>query len=533
MIRRSSLVTVLGWFALVVILVPTIAFDLDYDQGIFQYFGWGILHGLWPYRDVWDTQLPAAMLLHAAAMAAFGSSAAGLRLLDFFWQLCTAGAFLRCGKRVHSTAAGWWAAISYAIAYRATGAYHTAQRDSFLVLPLMLAASSGLRFQQTSRRRDLLLAAFLLGIVPTFRPTYVVFPGVAAALLLWRAWRLREGRRQALLDVVWFSLVAALPLLAAILVFVVAGKGDAFLDLVKAIATVYPRLERFERYRVLELAFQAVPALVWVGVGAACLTLSRGSRMLLVAAGLCLFVRLVEAKGFRYQYWPLIAVLIPVAGEGWALLAARLSGSMSDALVARRPWLREAGLALLVFALGAQYLGGPHGGFRKLLALRHQSVSARDAALVGGDVNQGALAGYLRDHSSVSDTIQLWGPMTGVLVAADRKSTTRFTDPFLLFCEPQPGRRVLYTDCDPKQRAPIQDKFRAEIVESLTAHPPLYIVAHDEGGSLAIEDGACSAPDLPELRRILDTSYQREVTFGNWSAFRRKLPGVPRAPTVP
>jgi hypothetical protein len=176
----------------------------------------------------------------------------------------------------------------------------------------------------------------------------------------------------------------------------------------------------------------------------------------------------------------------------------------------------------LVFALGAKNLGGTHGGLRQVLALRHQSADARDAALVGDDVDQGALAGYLRDHTSESDTIQLWGPKTGVLVAAGRRSATRFTDPFLLFCERE-GRLVLYTECDPPQRAPIQDKFRGEIVETLTARPPLYIVAHDEAGSLAIEDGTCAAPDLPELRRILDTGYEREVTFGKWSAFRRQL----------
>jgi hypothetical protein len=514
--------SMLGWAGLIVILLPTLGFELEWDQGIFQYFGWGMLRGLWPYRDLWDTSFPAVMLLHAGAIAAFGKSAVGIRVIDLAWQLCTAGVIVRFGKRIRSDGAGWWAAIAYAVIYRGVGAYHTAQRDSFLVLPLMLAALSGLRYQESSRRRDLLLAGLFLGQVATFRPTYALFPVVIAAVLLWGARRPRQERWRRAREVFWFSLVAAGPLLATALVFVAAGKADACVDLLRALWTVYPRLERMGRLQVLWFALRAVPVLAWIGVAAACRAPSRGSRMLLGAAALCLLVRLWESKGYRYQFWPLVAVLMPVAEEGWSRIAASLSRRLPAALQARRASLRPAGAALVLLALGAVSLGR-HAGLRQLLALRYESASARDAALVGGDADQAALAGYLRDHTSESDTIALWGPRTGVLVAAGRRSATRFTDPFLLFCEVD-GKMALYSECDPGHRAPIQDKFRAEILDTLTARPPRYIAAHDEAGSLAVADGPCSAPDLPELRRILDTGYAREVTLGKWSAFRRRAP---------
>jgi len=59
-------------------------------------------------------------------------------------------------------------------------------------------------------------------------------------------------------------------------------------------------------------------------------------------------------------------------------------------------------------------------------------------------------------------------------------------------------------------------------VNTLTTHPPRYIVAHYVGGTLAFVAGPDASPDLPELRSLLDAQYAAEATFGNWTAYRRE-----------
>jgi hypothetical protein len=107
-----------------------------------------------------------------------------------------------------------------------------------------------------------------------------------------------------------------------------------------------------------------------------------------------------------------------------------------------------------------------------------------------------------------------------ILVAADRWSATRFTDPFLLFCQTRAMQQPT-TTCDRSWPRPIQVQFTDEIIHQLTTHPPRYIVAHDSAGTLEFNDQAESAPDLPALRAIIDSRYVPEAAFGRFTAYRR------------
>jgi len=499
--------------ACAVILLPTLAFPFDYDQGMLHYVAWSAVEGLWPYRDVWDTAFPGGILIHAVSIKLVGNLVVGVRAIDLVWQLATTLALLVCGTRLAGSRAGAYAALSYAMIYRATGAYHTAQRDSFLVLPLLLAVLSGLRFLEDARRRHLITAGLCLGIVTLFRPTYALM-AVAAAVCValgksgapsWSRFR----------DAAWLSAVAASPLVAFFAVVLLTGNAGPFADLFTALSTIYPGLEVFSFTRVIENALNVVPALVWAGAGAALLSMPRGGWLFCATAALCLVVRVWESKGFTYQYWPLVATLLPLAGSGWSTITERATSALQRLPIPHRVLAPAAlGLVLLV-----QYADGPQRGYGAVLKLG-AAVEERYASFLGPHTDQAALAAHIHQNSKPTDKVQLWGPLTGVLAAIERRSATRFTDPFLLFCE-EGGKMQLFSECTPPDRAPLQLAFRKEIVDELRARPPLYIAAHYEQGSLAVNDGPSVAPDLPELREILDRGYVREATFGRWSAFRR------------
>ena len=87
----------------------------------------------------------------------------------------------------------------------------------------------------------------------------------------------------------------------------------------------------------------------------------------------------------------------------------------------------------------------------------------------------------------------------------------------------------------------------SEILTQLQSRPSAYSAVRYEGGTLAVADSACLAPDWPELRSLINRDYVREATFGIWSAFRRRsfvppassslsgppLPGVAASPVSP
>jgi hypothetical protein len=234
-------------------------------------------------------------------------------------------------------------------------------------------------------------------------------------------------------------------------------------------------------------------------------------------------IRVWESKGYRYQYWPPLASLCVIAAVGWQWLGT--------AVVRRIGVTGRIAAAVPVALLGAVLLVqlsrdvGRYRGLGTAIAanadpgnLEHMIADSRD---------QAALAGYLRTHMAPEDRLQLWGPETVVLYATGHLSATRFLDPFMFLC-PGASGLTLFTDCAPAWNKPIQVTFLRELMSQLERQPPAFIAAHEAGGSLAIAEGYCIAPDLPSLRDLLARRYRPAATFGSWTVFRRQdatLPG--------
>jgi hypothetical protein len=526
------------WFAFTLvaslfILLPMLALPFGFDQGIQHYLAWAMLRGEWLYVQAWDTSFPGGPLVHAMAIVTGGNSVLAVRVVDLILELAIAAALFVAGRRMAGPRAGMFAALTYMIAYRAGGYYSTAQRDGFLVLPLVLGLLAFWRFLERGRRSSLVLAAVAIGLAALIRPTYALVAVAGAVYLLVREIRTGHSARRGLLDAALFGLVSAAPILLFFLIYAISGRFGAVRQLLLADATIYPLLERETPRRIVIEMVRFVPWLLLAGAGIAFLTRRAAGRartatnLLVVTCILCFAIRLWESKAYRYQFWPLIACLALLAGAGWVTAIERLFAKASATTSARAParWRFAAGTLFLLALLGAQYfraLGIPMG-YRSLGARLHREPS--DVATFGSFLSQhqtqSEVAKYLHDHAAPGAAVQLWGPMTGVLVAAGLPSATRFTDPFLMFCAAR-GSLQIFELCPPAAGTPLQRAFRDEIVTHLKTEPPLFIVAHYANGSLAIHEGPCLAPDLPELRAILDSGYVREETFGNWSVFRRR-----------
>ncbi len=525
---------VLALVGTAVLVAPTLGYGLGYDHGMVYYQARTILRGHWPYADSFDTAFPGGPLLTAISIAIAGNNVLAFRIEDVLIQIATGGLLYAAGRRLAGPLAGVYAACGYAALYVTGGFYHTGQRDGFMV-PLILVALVALwaYWANPARRGLVWLSGLSLGLACTIRPTYALL-GVAGAvaLLLERGpspTTAREDRTRAIRAAAGFAGMAALPLLVVILVYVVTGHARAFGELLTFLLTVYPSLERMTRATVLLRFVTFARKTIWIGVVLSAFSPAWRTRRVEMRslAGLlaCLvLVRLWESKGWQYQYWPPFACLALLAGVGWVWLGERAAGLLR--VTGRRAVVVTAAIVAVALVLEVGRTGASR--YRGLAAaVRVTASDTSFVALVGSDPKQAALARYLKDHTQPTDSIQLWGAETMVLVAADRWSATRFTDPGALFCQSGPGQR-LSTTCGGNWPRPAQVAMRNEIVTSLTTHPPRYIVAHYANGTLAFEEGADAAPDLPQLRTLLDRSYQPEATFGNWTAYVRRDPSTPQ-----
>lgn len=113
---------------------------IGYDQGLYQYMAERVLRGDRLYVDMWDQNGPGIVLVHLLSTLVAGTSPLALRLFDTGWQLLTIVALmalaLRGGRRWN---VAWIAAGLYTLAYYSLGYVHTAQREGFAVLPMLLA----------------------------------------------------------------------------------------------------------------------------------------------------------------------------------------------------------------------------------------------------------------------------------------------------------------------------------------------------------------------------------------------------------
>jgi hypothetical protein len=179
--RIAAVATPATAFVLLACLAGTLWIGRDWplvhDASIMHYMVFLMEHGLAPYRDVPDFNMPGAHLSEALVMHTLGGDAAAWRLWDLILGLLATGACVWIagpGLRWAGVAAG---ALGYLI-HLADGALNLGQRD-WLVAVLLLGAlgclSSALRRGQPAWMAG---AALLCGLATTIKP-HVLFVGLA------------------------------------------------------------------------------------------------------------------------------------------------------------------------------------------------------------------------------------------------------------------------------------------------------------------------------------------------------------------
>ncbi|NLX24164.1 MAG: hypothetical protein GXY55_21140 [Phycisphaerae bacterium] len=140
-VRAGTVLLATIWAVVFCVSLSRSLFDpIGYDQAFWQYVTERVMAGERMYVDVWDQNAPGVLGIHALSTWLVGRSPLALRVFDAGWQLVTMALLvLLVGRDSRRWGVGWLAATLYALAYYSGGYVHTAQRDGFAALPMLLA----------------------------------------------------------------------------------------------------------------------------------------------------------------------------------------------------------------------------------------------------------------------------------------------------------------------------------------------------------------------------------------------------------
>lgn len=328
------------------------------DVHCFFTVGRGILHGLTPYRDLYEQKGPLVYFLYAAAGAVSENSFAGVFLLEGLFFAC----FVYLGGRLAETlsslrGAYWPAAAALAVLVPLSPAFsHGSSAEEFflpvLALGLWLVLAAMKEKRPLSDRQGLLLGLCAAAALWTKYTFGGLFVGLAAAVILWYC---LDGMARKLPRLIGFFLLGFVALSALVAAWF-AAKG-ALKDLWQAYfvnnlsqysqnirSGVYdPPLKNL--FNNLTWSLPGMLGLLWL-----LLTFKKRAREAAACflSAVCLFV-FTYLSGRRYPYYALVmAVFTPL---GLAALSALLRRVLPAGQTPRR--------ALAAALTAALILGSP------------------------------------------------------------------------------------------------------------------------------------------------------------------------------
>ncbi len=484
---------------------------LERDEGDYAYVAQLLLAGVPLYAEAYEMRMPGIFLAYASFLAAFGESAAAIRIGLAITNAASAALLYRLGRRLADEATGASAAVVFAALCLASGMLGlVANTEHFAILP---AIAGFLVLARPPRLRRAAWGGLLLGLAFLVKQTAapLVACGVAFA---WLAAR-RAGAPAARAACACAA-AACIPTLAAGLALWQAGSFASFWFW----TVVYP----------LAYATAPPPAVLWATLGEELPRALRGAAPVWALAALGAAAglrspRLRPAAGFGLL-WLASAAAAVAAGlrfrpQHFLLLlppGALLAGLAASALA--EPFRAAGARCAARIALVALVVTAALWGDRELLLRMDARAASR--ALHGANPFSEAeeIARWIREHSAPADRIAVLGSEPQIYFYAGRRAAT----PYILSYELV-------------QAHPWAASMQQEMIADLEAAPPRYVVFVNMGISWR------PAPGVEN--RLLDWYRERvargwvqvgqinlhgaERTEFFWGEAARAAPRAPRA----
>ncbi|WP_158942216.1 hypothetical protein [Granulicella sp. S190] len=192
--RTISTIFLLG--CLFLFVLRTWHWPLMGDAALMHYIVFLMDHGMAPYRDIIDPNMPTTLLIEGAVMHFFGGNSLTWRLFDLF-LLATAAVSMFVLCKPYSWFAGLFAASLFALIHGRDGLIDLGQRDLTMAVALLIAYAflfTGLRVHQAEATKPwaTTLFGFFCGVAVTVKPSILLL--VPCVLCLEAVALRRRGR---------------------------------------------------------------------------------------------------------------------------------------------------------------------------------------------------------------------------------------------------------------------------------------------------------------------------------------------------
>ena len=490
-------------------------YPMGYDQAVFGVGGEMILkHHAIPYRDFLDTKPPIIFYIYASAIGIFGHHDWAIRTFDIVFQLSCSFYFYRILRRSFDAN---FALASVSIAmmvYAGSGFWHTAQAESFALLPSLVLLDMVSRVGSASRKTILFglcagaatMALFLLKF--TF-----VFGAVGAIAYLFLRRDISNRARFTFIGgmvsssfLLSFGFGIALESASALMPFLDAMGWTLHYAGITASATGVSLLEQlfllFPEHLIYSTSI-TVFALgmwgMWLWVRGRMTTLTQPILGLLATTWFFQLVGiLVERKiSFDYQYARAAWAFVPFAVVGMqGFKGVQLSKGLLRLGVAALVMLALVGSPLLrIFTQSAQWT---------MIALRQQNAGAEVHRRIGDYYadEQRAVGEYLKGCMSESDKLFFWGNDVAVYWYAGRLPQT--------ICLTATPLRTAWTP----------QSWRDRMMSQLIAAKPEYFVTEFGDAKEYItgssKDSYEAMMHWPQLGSYFTSNFVRDTVIGHY-----------------
>ena len=300
---------VLAWLLLwtLIFFRATRDWPLVNDAALMHYVSFLMDHGLRPYRDILDPNLPGSYLLDWTVIHTLGAGAAASRVYDELLLAVTAGSMLLIGWR-RSKVVSLCAGCLFALFHGRDGMAQTGQRDLALAAALMLAIALAL---QISRHRSIAAAVgfgIVTGSAMTIKPYALLF--VLLLIPLMRSVPVAQRGR------VWISALSGVtvPLLALGIYLLRIGVLRDFLFVLFTLDPLHQRLGYVGAWHLVR-AFLPPSLLLLAALGLLALRTDCDPApierdLLLTGMALGAVAYFIQLKGFPYHRYPFVACLL-------------------------------------------------------------------------------------------------------------------------------------------------------------------------------------------------------------------------------
>ncbi|QHS51901.1 glycosyltransferase family 39 protein [Edaphobacter sp. 12200R-103] len=286
------------------------------DASLIHYICFLMDHGMAPYRDLGDMNMPGVYMVEWAVMHTYGAGELAWRIFDF--TLMAAAGVSIVVITLPDWFAGLFAASLFILVHGRDGLGQAGQRDLTMAVCLLMATASLMQGVRKDRWWGFALFGVFAGVAVTIKPTAPLF---AALLLLVLVITYRRQNRRSIIDVASASAAFFIGPIAAV---VFLWQKDALRAFIVGLSGIVPYYASLGHKSLgFLLAHSVSPLMSLVVIWLLLLLVSRPKltpeRVILVCGvAFGLFSYIVQQRGYPYYRYSLLAFLLPLMAMDFA-----------------------------------------------------------------------------------------------------------------------------------------------------------------------------------------------------------------------